>query len=48
MLWAIAIGYVLCGDVPNLLAVAGIAVIVGAGLYILQRERVIRRTSLGR
>jgi len=39
VLWALAIGYVLWGDVPNLLAVAGIAVIVGAGLYILQRER---------
>ena len=39
VLWALAIGYVLWGDVPNLLAVAGIAVIVGAGLYILHRER---------
>jgi len=48
VLWAIAIGYTLWGDVPNLLAVAGIAVIVGAGLYILHRERVMRRTSHGR
>jgi drug/metabolite transporter (DMT)-like permease len=39
VLWAIAIGYVLWGDVPNLLAVAGIVVIVGAGLYVLHRER---------
>jgi drug/metabolite transporter (DMT)-like permease len=44
VLWAIAIGYVLWGDVPNLLAVAGIAVVVGAGLYILHRERMMRRT----
>jgi drug/metabolite transporter (DMT)-like permease len=43
VLWAIAIGYVLWGDVPNLLAVAGIAVVVAAGLYILQRERVRQR-----
>jgi hypothetical protein len=28
------------GDVPNVLALFGIAVIVGAGLYILHRERV--------
>ena len=35
----LAIGYVLWGDVPNLLAIAGIAVIVGAGLYVLHRER---------
>ena len=45
VLWAIAIGYVLWGDVPNLLAVAGIAVVVGAGLYILHRERMMRRTA---
>ena len=40
ILWAIAIGYVVWGDVPNALALVGIAVIVGAGLYILHRERV--------
>jgi len=39
VLWALGIGYVLWGDVPNLLAVAGIAVVVGAGLYVLHRER---------
>ncbi len=39
VLWALGIGYVLWGDVPNLLAVAGIVVIVGAGLYVLHRER---------
>jgi drug/metabolite transporter (DMT)-like permease len=42
VLWALAIGYVLWGDVPNLLAVAGIAVVVGAGLYVLHRERLRR------
>ena len=46
VLWALAIGYVLWGDVPNLLAVAGIAVVVGAGLYVLHRERL--RASLQR
>ena len=45
VLWAIAIGYVLWGDVPNLLAVGGIVVVVGAGLYILHRERMMRRTA---
>ena len=39
VLWALGIGYVLWGDVPNLLAIAGIVVIVGAGLYVLHRER---------
>ena len=40
ILWALGIGYVVWGDVPNTLALAGIVVIVGSGLYILHRERV--------
>ena len=40
VLWAIAIGFTVWGDVPNALAFAGIAVIVGSGLYILHRERI--------
>ncbi len=44
VLWALGIGYVLWGDVPNLPAIAGIAVVVGAGLYVLRRQR-IRRGS---
>jgi len=44
VLWAIAIGYVVWGEVPNWLAVAGIVVIVTSGLYILRRERVRRVT----
>lgn len=40
ILWALAIGYVVWGEVPNTLALAGIVVIVGSGLYILHRERV--------
>jgi len=45
VLWAIAIGYALWGDVPNLLAVAGIVVVIGAGLYILHRERLRRAAA---
>ncbi|HSI01629.1 MAG TPA: DMT family transporter [Reyranella sp.] len=48
VLWALALGYVLWGDVPNVLAVAGIAVIVAAGLYVLHRDRMMRRASRGR
>ncbi|MBV8392341.1 MAG: DMT family transporter [Alphaproteobacteria bacterium] len=40
VLWALGIGYVVWGDVPNLLALSGIVVIVAAGVYILHRERV--------
>ncbi len=42
ILWALVIGYVVWGEVPNTLAILGIAVIVGSGLYILRRERVRR------
>jgi drug/metabolite transporter (DMT)-like permease len=42
ILWAIAIGYVVWGDVPNAVALLGIAVIVASGLYILHRERLRR------
>jgi drug/metabolite transporter (DMT)-like permease len=42
ILWALAIGYVVWGEVPDALAMAGIAVIVASGLYILRRERVRR------
>ncbi|WP_421995035.1 DMT family transporter [Reyranella sp.] len=42
ILWALGIGYVVWGEVPDALAMAGIAVIVGSGLYILHRERVRR------
>jgi drug/metabolite transporter (DMT)-like permease len=40
ILWALAIGYVVWGEVPDALATAGIAVIVASGVYILHRERV--------
>ena len=42
ILWALAIGYAVWGEVPNALASCGIVVIVASGLYILYRERVRR------
>jgi drug/metabolite transporter (DMT)-like permease len=42
ILWALAIGYLVWGEVPNALAATGIVVIVASGLYILHRERVRR------
>ena len=44
VLWALGIGYVVWGDLPNTLAMTGIAVIVGSGLYLIHRER-LRRTA---
>jgi drug/metabolite transporter (DMT)-like permease len=42
VLWALVIGYAVWGDVPNALAIAGIAIIVASGLYMLRRQRLRR------
>jgi len=43
MLGALVIGYTVWNEVPDLLSWLGIALLVGAGLYILHRERVRAR-----
>ncbi|MBT7615065.1 MAG: EamA/RhaT family transporter, partial [Rhodospirillaceae bacterium] len=40
---AVLFGFVFFGDLPQLNTWAGLALIVGAGLYILHRERVNNR-----
>ncbi|MEK9969616.1 MAG: EamA/RhaT family transporter, partial [Ferrovibrio sp.] len=45
LLWALLIGFVVWGDIPNELATAGIVLIVGSGLYVLHRERVRGRAA---
>jgi drug/metabolite transporter (DMT)-like permease len=39
MLFALIIGYVVWGDMPDPLTLLGIAVVVGSGLYVVYRER---------
>ena len=39
IVWAIMLGYAVFGDVPDLLTVAGAAIIIAAGLYIFWREQ---------
>jgi drug/metabolite transporter (DMT)-like permease len=46
LLFALLLGYVVWGDVPNALAWVGIALLVGAGLYVLQNERSRARSEL--
>ncbi|MGE3916165.1 MAG: DMT family transporter [Hyphomicrobiaceae bacterium] len=43
LLWAILLGYVAWGEVPDALAWAGIAVVIAAGLYAFGRERALAR-----
>ncbi len=39
LLWAIMLGYLMFGDVPDMAMIAGSVIIVGSGLYALYRER---------
>lgn len=39
LLFAVVLGYTIWGDVPNLVAWCGIALLVGSGLYVLYHER---------
>ena len=39
ILWAIAFGYMMFGEVPGPLVIAGAAVVVSAGLFVIWRER---------
>ncbi len=43
LLWAILLGYLIFGDVPNLAMNVGSVIIVSSGLYMLYRERVVGR-----
>jgi drug/metabolite transporter (DMT)-like permease len=39
IIWAILLGYAVFDDVPDLALIAGSTIIIGAGLFILWRER---------
>ena len=39
LLFALLLGFLVWGDVPNALAWSGIALLVAAGLYVLHGER---------
>jgi drug/metabolite transporter (DMT)-like permease len=43
MLWAVAYGALLFGDLPDAVMFLGMALVIGSGLYILWRETVRRR-----
>jgi len=46
LLFALVLGWLVWGDVPNAMAFAGIALLVGAGLYVLHSERERSRAAL--
>ncbi len=43
LLWALIVGYLVWGDMPNALAWAGIALLLGAGLFMLHQQRSLVR-----
>ena len=43
LIWSATLGFLIWGDVPDIYAIIGAALIVGSGLYIIHRERVANR-----
>jgi drug/metabolite transporter (DMT)-like permease len=43
VLWAIVLGFLIWGHIPNELAIAGTGILVASGLYIMHREALRRR-----
>jgi drug/metabolite transporter (DMT)-like permease len=43
IVWAVALGYLVFGDVPDAFTLGGAAIIVAAGLYIFWREQAVAR-----
>jgi drug/metabolite transporter (DMT)-like permease len=39
IVWAVTLGYLVFGDVPNAWTLAGAAIVIASGLYLFQRER---------
>jgi drug/metabolite transporter (DMT)-like permease len=46
MVWAVALGYFVLGEVPKPLVMAGAGVVVAAGLFIVWRERRLHRAAV--
>jgi drug/metabolite transporter (DMT)-like permease len=47
LVWVVALGYVVFGDVPDSWTLVGAAIVIGSGLYILHRERIGGRRAPG-
>jgi drug/metabolite transporter (DMT)-like permease len=47
IVWMIALGFLVFGDLPDHWTLVGAAVVIGSGLYLLYRERIRRASGLG-
>jgi len=43
IVWAVVLGWLVFGDVPDAFTLTRAAIIIGAGLYILWREQIVTR-----
>jgi drug/metabolite transporter (DMT)-like permease len=43
VLWAIIVGYIVWGEVPDLAMILGTALVIASGIYTIHRERKIAR-----
>lgn len=43
LIWAAVLGYLLWNDVPNFQAIAGAALIIGSGVYVIHRETIAEK-----
>ncbi|UUX50053.1 DMT family transporter [Nisaea acidiphila] len=48
IVWAVLIGFVVWGNIPDLWIVTGTFLVIGSGLYILHRERIRRAEEAGK
>lgn len=42
IVWMIALGFLVFGDTPNHWTLAGVAIVIASGIYLLYRERVVK------
>ena len=45
LIWSATLGFLIWGDVPDRYGMIGAALIVGSGLYVIHRERIVNRTN---
>ncbi|MBZ0227311.1 MAG: DMT family transporter, partial [Bauldia sp.] len=45
IVWAIIVGYIVWGEVPDLAMIVGTVIIIGTGIYTFHRERRLARVA---
>ena len=48
MVWAIALGYFIWGDIPNALTMIGMTIVISMGIFTFWREASLRKREMNR